>query len=184
MGLKFYRQDGANLSFWRCFWRIVLGFALLPLFPISTVLLAMNSERGTLADRLLGTTIRFAPPRKASETWTGRLFATARKVLQFDLSQIGSVAGRIREIPFRKMGKYFLLFLPLWLWLYLLACDAPYYSGWVNMTLNRYPLAGDIVERFRERRLTLLVAQLVLSLWWLWKIRDDGAPTSRGPHPV
>jgi hypothetical protein len=56
--LVFTDLEGNAISFARCSTRILVGFLLTPFFPVSGVIFLLSPERGTLADRVLGTTMK------------------------------------------------------------------------------------------------------------------------------
>ncbi len=56
--LVFARSDGQNTTFAFCSLRILTGVLLLPLIPVSIVLVARDAQRRSIPDRLCGTVVR------------------------------------------------------------------------------------------------------------------------------
>ena len=55
-------RSGRRIGFWCCLGRILLGFALLPLLPVSAVVSLIDRRGRTLADLICGTCV-WASPR-------------------------------------------------------------------------------------------------------------------------
>ncbi len=66
LGLRLMRcrigsQQGGEIGFWRCFWRLWLGIMFVPLFPVSAMVALCNERGRTLADMASGTTVWYEP---------------------------------------------------------------------------------------------------------------------------
>jgi uncharacterized RDD family membrane protein YckC len=75
MSIHIGSGDGGAISFWRCFTRILLGIALLPLMPVSLLMAGFDSRHRMLADRICGTAVWMTP--RPAEQAVGRGFEIA-----------------------------------------------------------------------------------------------------------
>jgi uncharacterized RDD family membrane protein YckC len=51
---RFCGKDYEEISWARCFWRLMIGWLLFPLLPLTWILILLDDERRTPADRLAG----------------------------------------------------------------------------------------------------------------------------------
>jgi uncharacterized RDD family membrane protein YckC len=69
--LFFASPVGEEISHFRCMVRIIVGFILIPLLPVSALIMARNPENRSLADLICGTSIWWSPNGKITRELQG-----------------------------------------------------------------------------------------------------------------